>query len=159
MRVDIRLPLKRETKQLSALTNTVNFPLSSSERRGSSWGWSLTIPSLRRVSWGRQMTAGEVRLPANKLQPAPNCEVNPSKEGRRSCPPCQEEDPLSIQINTKALSFHFLLFLRPRDKPYIGNITKRLLQCDLSFVCQKCTCHANVAWKNKTKNRSSKQHF
>ena len=28
----------------------MNFPLSSSERRGSSWGWSLTIPSLRRVS-------------------------------------------------------------------------------------------------------------
>ena len=44
------------------LTNTVNFPLSSSERRGSSWGWSLTIPSLRRVSWREQITAGEVTL-------------------------------------------------------------------------------------------------
>lgn len=36
------------------LTRTVNFPLSSSERRGSSWGWSLTIPSLNRVSCRRQ---------------------------------------------------------------------------------------------------------
>lgn len=44
------------------LTSTVNFPLSSSERRGSSWGWSLTIPSLRRVSWRKQTTAGEVKL-------------------------------------------------------------------------------------------------
>lgn len=39
-----------------ALTSTVNFPLSSSERRGSSWGWSLTIPSFRRVSCQKQKT-------------------------------------------------------------------------------------------------------
>lgn len=42
-----------------ALTSTVNFPLSSSERRGSSWGWSLTIPSFRRVSCQKQKIAGE----------------------------------------------------------------------------------------------------
>lgn len=33
------------------LTSTVNFPLNSSDLRGSSWGCSLTMPSLRRVSW------------------------------------------------------------------------------------------------------------
>lgn len=52
------------------LTNTVNFPLSSSERRGSSWGWSLTIPSLRRVSWRKQITAGEVRPRSNHNRPS-----------------------------------------------------------------------------------------
>lgn len=57
--------------------------------------------------------------------------------------------PLSIQMNTKAVSFHFLLFSRPWDQPYIGNITKGLLQCNLSLFCQKCTCNANVAWLKK----------
>lgn len=96
------------------------------------------------------MTAGEVRLPANK--PASNCEVDPSKGGRRSCPPCPE-DPLSIQIDTKAVSFHFLPFSRPWDRPYIGNTAKDFWK----VFCQKCTCHSNVAWFKKKKTKTEVQ--
>lgn len=49
------------------------------------------------------------------------------------------------------------LFKALRSTINIWNITKGLLQCDLSLFCQKCTCHANVAWLKK-KNRSS-NHF
>lgn len=45
----------------AALTSTVNFPLSSSERRGSSCGCSRTIPSFKRVSCRRQVEKGQVK--------------------------------------------------------------------------------------------------
>lgn len=69
-----------------ALTSTVNFPLSSSERRGSSWGWSLTIPSFRRVSCQKQKT--------EQVRPCGGATAAHRQLGREFLPPNNEDASL-----------------------------------------------------------------